>query len=78
MHPERVLTPQRAAIHVSTVTAFVADLHLGYSAARQRGDVAVLDPDDTLGRLCTQLGRHPVRRSTSILTTVCKEKLCRR
>ncbi len=36
-----LLTPHRAAIHMPTATAVVADLHLGYGAARQGGGDAV-------------------------------------
>ena len=36
-----LLTPHRAAIHEPTATAVVADLHLGYGAARQGGGDAV-------------------------------------
>jgi uncharacterized protein len=36
-----LLTPHRAAIHLPTATAVVADLHLGYGAARQGGGDAV-------------------------------------
>ena len=36
-----ILTPHRAAIHLPTGTAVVADLHLGYGAVRQVGGDAV-------------------------------------
>lgn len=36
-----LLTPQRAAIHVPTGMAVVADLHLGYERARQRRGEAI-------------------------------------
>jgi len=36
-----LLTPHRAAIHLPTATAVVADLHLGYGVARQGGGEAV-------------------------------------
>jgi putative SbcD/Mre11-related phosphoesterase len=50
-----LLTPQRAAVHLPSRTAVVADLHLGYNEARRRrgeaipecspqGELAVLDP----------------------------------
>ena len=35
------LTPQRAAIHLATATAVIADLHLGYGEARRRRGEAV-------------------------------------
>src|SRR3954453_7260781 len=35
------LTPYRAALHLPTATAVVADLHLGYGATRQGGGDAV-------------------------------------
>jgi putative SbcD/Mre11-related phosphoesterase len=40
-----LLTPQRAAIHLPTATAVIADLHLGYDLARQRSGEAVPDGD---------------------------------
>src|SRR5438093_203925 len=36
-----LLTPARVAVHISTATAVVADLHLGYAEARRRGGDAV-------------------------------------
>src|SRR5690349_12356592 len=36
-----LLTPERAAVHVPTATAVVADLHLGYDQARRHGGEAV-------------------------------------
>jgi len=64
MHPAWTLTPQRAAIHLPTATAVVADLHLGYNAARQRGGEAVPDPGpaESLAMLRSLFERHPVRR----------------
>jgi metallophosphoesterase superfamily enzyme len=38
---EWLLTPERVAIHQPSGTAVVADLHLGYDAARRRGGDAV-------------------------------------
>lgn len=35
------LTPERAAVHLPTATAVVADLHLGYERARQRRGDAI-------------------------------------
>ena len=59
-----LLTPVRAAIHLPTATAVIADVHLGYGEARHRGGDAVprqsaalvLDP------LLPVLKRHAVRR----------------
>jgi metallophosphoesterase superfamily enzyme len=63
MHPDWLLTPQRAAVHLPTWTAVLADLHLGYSAARRQAGEAVPDPgpDESLNLLRTLLKRHPVR-----------------
>src|SRR4051812_26604126 len=36
-----LLTPLRAAVHLPTGTAVVADLHLGYDRVRRRGGEAV-------------------------------------
>jgi metallophosphoesterase superfamily enzyme len=64
MHPDWLLTPQRAAIHLPTGTAVLADLHLGYSAARRQAGEAVPDsgPDESLAPLRLLLKCHPVRR----------------
>lgn len=40
---EWILTPWRAAVHVPTLTAVLADLHLGYAAARRAVGEAVPD-----------------------------------
>jgi putative SbcD/Mre11-related phosphoesterase len=40
-----LLTPERIAVHLPSATAVVADLHLGYSAARRAGGEAVPLPD---------------------------------
>jgi metallophosphoesterase superfamily enzyme len=41
VYDDWLLTPARAAIHLPTATAVVADLHLGYNEARRRaGDAA--------------------------------------
>jgi putative SbcD/Mre11-related phosphoesterase len=64
VHRDWLLTPQRAAVHVPTATAVVADLHLGYSEARCRAGEAVPLPD--LGRVLAPLARvaerHGARR----------------
>ena len=36
-----LLTPARAAVHLPTATAVIADVHLGYGEARHRGGDAV-------------------------------------
>jgi metallophosphoesterase superfamily enzyme len=48
-----LLTPERAALHVPTATAVIADLHLGYAQARQQcGDaVPTADLDQQLARI---------------------------
>jgi metallophosphoesterase superfamily enzyme len=58
------LTPQRAAIHLPTATAVIADVHLGYAQARRRrGDAVPLIPvEEHLMPLAALLGRHTVRR----------------
>jgi putative SbcD/Mre11-related phosphoesterase len=50
-----LLTPHRLAIHLPTMTAVVADLHLGYGEARQRNGEAV--PARSLSDQLTALGR---------------------
>jgi putative SbcD/Mre11-related phosphoesterase len=58
------LTPDRAAVHLPTRTAVVADLHLGYSEARQRGGDAVpaVQVATILAPLRNVLDEHRVRR----------------
>jgi metallophosphoesterase superfamily enzyme len=51
-----LLTPERAAVHLPTTTAVVADLHLGYAEARRRRGEAV--PDVSLEDVL-----HPLRRA---------------
>src|SRR5436305_9388879 len=41
VHEEWLLTAERAAIHLPTATAVIADLHLGYDQARRRAGEAV-------------------------------------
>lgn len=59
-----LLTPKRAAVHVATATAVVADLHLGYDLVRRRGGEAV--PRADLHPLAAELEvlvrRHGARR----------------
>ncbi len=45
VHDEWLLTPARAALHLPTGTAVVADLHLGYAEARRRKGEAVPRPN---------------------------------
>jgi putative SbcD/Mre11-related phosphoesterase len=59
-----LLTPQRAAVHLPSRTAVVADLHLGYNEARRRLGEAVPDcsPADHLAALEPVLHAQQVRR----------------
>jgi metallophosphoesterase superfamily enzyme len=59
-----LLTPYRAAVHRPTATAVIADLHLGYSAARRAAGEAVPLPDATgiLAPLAEVARRHGARR----------------
>jgi putative SbcD/Mre11-related phosphoesterase len=41
VHDDWLLTPQRAAVHVPTATAVIADVHAGYGEARRRRGEAV-------------------------------------
>jgi putative SbcD/Mre11-related phosphoesterase len=64
VHEDWLLTPERAAIHLPTETAVVADLHLGYNEARQRGGEAVPSGNlvEALAPLRTVLQRHGIQR----------------
>jgi putative SbcD/Mre11-related phosphoesterase len=64
VHTDWLLTPERAAVHVPTGTAVIADLHLGYDRARQRSGEAVPTTtlDDTLTRLTALFASPVVRR----------------
>jgi putative SbcD/Mre11-related phosphoesterase len=59
-----VLLPERLAVHLPSETCIVADLHLGYSQARQRcGDaVPLASLEAVLQPLATALTRREVRR----------------
>jgi len=59
-----LLTAERAAVHLPSATAVVADLHLGYAEARQRSGEAVPGDsvDEQLSGLCRMLRQHQVRR----------------
>lgn len=55
VHDDWELTPFRAAMHLTTRAAVVADLHLGYGLVRQAGGEAV--PDLGWSRLARRLER---------------------
>ncbi len=61
---EWLLTPQRAAVHLPTGTAVVADLHLGYGAARRAAGeaVPVLPLDVALAPLAALFAGGPAQR----------------
>jgi metallophosphoesterase superfamily enzyme len=63
VHDVWLLTPERAAVHLPTSTAVVADLHLGYDRARRRGGEAVpsVSLDEVLAPL-QRLARHECTR----------------
>jgi putative SbcD/Mre11-related phosphoesterase len=60
---EWLLTAQRAAVHLPSGAAVVADVHLGYGEARRQGGDAVplADPADALAPLLPLVGRHTLR-----------------
>jgi metallophosphoesterase superfamily enzyme len=64
VHAEWLLTPERVGIHLPTVTAVAADLHLGYDQARIRaGDAVPVAPlAEHLAPLRRVLIQHGVRR----------------
>ncbi|HYU13839.1 MAG TPA: metallophosphoesterase, partial [Stellaceae bacterium] len=64
VHDDWLLTPQRAAVHLPTATAVVADLHLGYGEARRARGEAVPVPALTtcLAPLATLAATAAVRR----------------
>jgi uncharacterized protein len=59
-----LLTPQRAALHLPSGSAVIADLHLGYGEARRRGGDAVPLPDSEtiLAGLQPLVNQHALRR----------------
>lgn len=63
-HGDWLLTPARAAIHLPTATAVLADLHLGYAEARRGNGEAV--PASTIETILAPLGGlisgHGVKR----------------
>jgi metallophosphoesterase superfamily enzyme len=64
VHDDWLLTPERAALHVPTGTAVVADLHLGYDGARRRAGEAVpsVPLPEVLAPLRRLLARHRCTR----------------
>jgi putative SbcD/Mre11-related phosphoesterase len=64
VHGDWLLTPERAALHLPTATAVVADLHLGYDQVRRRGGEAVpaVGLEEALAALGAVVFRHDVRR----------------
>jgi metallophosphoesterase superfamily enzyme len=61
---EWLLTPARAAVHLPTTTAVVADLHLGYNEARRRAGEAAppTDVPAVLAPLRPVFAAHAVKR----------------
>lgn len=64
VHTDWLLTPERAALHLPSAAAVVADLHLGYDHVRRHTGEAVplVCADETIARLRPLLERHGVRR----------------
>jgi len=64
VHTDWLLTPERAALHLPTATAVLADLHLGYDQARRRRGEAVplFSLDEVVATLGPLFARHAVRR----------------
>jgi metallophosphoesterase superfamily enzyme len=65
VHTDWLLTPERAAVHVPTATAVVADLHLGYDQARRRAGEAV--PEVCLARVLAPLATVLARQGCARL-----------
>jgi putative SbcD/Mre11-related phosphoesterase len=61
---EWLLTAQRAAVHLPSGAAVIADVHLGYGEARRQGGDAVPlgNPADALAPLLPLVERHALRR----------------
>jgi metallophosphoesterase superfamily enzyme len=59
-----LLTPERAAIHLPSASAVIADVHLGYGEARRRGGDAVPLPDGftSLAALQPLVKAHALQR----------------
>jgi putative SbcD/Mre11-related phosphoesterase len=64
VHGEWELTPWRAAVHLPTATAVIADVHLGYDRARRRkGDAVPLIPvEEQMAPLLALAAATEVRR----------------
>jgi putative SbcD/Mre11-related phosphoesterase len=64
IHRDWLLTAQRAAIHLPTATAVVADLHLGYAQVRCRSGEAVpcAELDETVRSLYLLVTLHAIHR----------------
>jgi metallophosphoesterase superfamily enzyme len=64
VHTDWLLTPERAAVHLPSTTAVVADPHLGYDRARRRIGEAVppVRVAETLAPLPAVLARHGCAR----------------
>ncbi len=64
VHRHWLLTPCRAAVHVPTATAVIADLHLGYSQARRRTGEAIpaATVEDAIADLEYLISMLPVRK----------------
>jgi len=64
VHDDWLLTPERAAVHLPSATAVIADLHLGYDQARRHTGEAVphFDLGETLAPLRVLFLREPVKR----------------
>lgn len=59
VHRDWLLTAERAAVHLPTATAVLADLHLGYNQVRQRGGDAL--PRTTCRTIVARLRRLTTR-----------------
>jgi putative SbcD/Mre11-related phosphoesterase len=64
VHGDWLLTPERAAVHLPTATAVIADLHLGYDRVRCRMGEAVptVSLDDALSAITALQQAYQVRR----------------
>jgi putative SbcD/Mre11-related phosphoesterase len=77
VHRDWLLTPERAAIHIPTATAVIADLHLGYDRVRCRAGDALPEfgIEDAIAVLGSLLRRHPARRLV-IAGDLCEDGRC--
>ncbi len=64
VHEDWLLTVQRAAVHLPTATAVIADLHLGYDDVRRRHGEAIpaFNLEETLAALRSLHAEHGVKR----------------